>query len=112
MTQSPTRATIEDTALVRNKQGRVVGRIENRVFIKEVYGHLHMLRKPIAWAIDADVFDKVISPLCYSIHIIDRDTGHRYICGVNIFREKRQTLNRKFGDQYYLELVHWSVQGK
>lgn len=95
--------------LVRNKQGRLVGKIENKVFIKELYGHKHMLRKPIAWAIDCDIFDRVIKPNCYSIHIIDKDTGSKYICGVETFKQNCQRLNRKYGDQYYLELVHWKV---
>jgi len=96
--------------IVRNKNGRVVGRIEHNVFTKEVYGNKHMLRKPIAWAIDCDIFDRVIVPLCYSIHIIDKDTGYRYIVGVKTFRENHQKLNRKYGNQYFLELVHWQVR--
>ena len=94
-------------SIVRNKKGQVVGRIEDRTFVKEVYGKKHMLRQPIAWAIDCDIFDRVIVPLCYSIRSIDKDTGTRYVCGVKTFREKSGRLNRKFGDQYYLELVHW-----
>lgn len=100
----------ESAAIVRNKQGSMVGRIENKVFVKEVYGNKHMLRKPLAWAIDCDVFDSVVKPLCYSIHIIDRDTGVRYICGVQTFRDNCRKLNRKFNPQYYLELVHWRVR--
>ena len=101
---------MQTDSIVRNKQGRVVGSIANKIFTKEVYGNKHMLRKPIAWAIDCDIFDRVIKPLCYSIHIIDKDTGYKYIVGVDTFREKCQRLNRTFGDQYYLELVHWKVQ--
>lgn len=96
--------------LVRNKQGRMVGTIEDRIFRKEVHGHTHMLRKPMAWAIDADIFDLVIAPNCYSIHIIDRDTATKYICDVETFKEKGQKLNRSFGEQYYLEIIHWTVQ--
>ena len=98
------------TSRVRNKQGRVVGQILDRVFVKEVYGNKHMLRQPIAWAIDCDIFDRVVAPNCLSIHIIDKDTGYRYICGVPSFREKSVRINRKYGDQYYLELVHWIVR--
>lgn len=111
MTQQTGRPTIDDTAIVRNKAGSIVGRIDSRVFYKEVHGNRHMLRKPLAWAIDVDVFDRVVVPLCSQIQITDKDTGYRYICGVNTFKDKHQTLNRKFGDQYYLELVHWRVQG-
>lgn len=96
--------------LVRNRTGRLVGKIQDRVFLKEVYGNKHMLRKPVAWAIDCDIFDRVIKPLCYSIHIIDKDTGCRYICGVKTFLENSQKINRKYGDQYILELLHWQVR--
>ncbi|KKN59288.1 hypothetical protein LCGC14_0543870 [marine sediment metagenome] len=101
---------IDTSSIVRNKEGRLVGRILDRVFVKELYGNRHMLRRPIAWAIDCDIFDRVIVPNCNSIHIIDKDTGHKYICSVKTFQEKRGKLNRKYGSQYYLELVHWVVQ--
>ena len=98
--------------IVRGKDERMVGRIEGKTFIKEVYGSRHMLHFPAGWAIDADVFNAAIAPNCYSIHIIDRETGKRYIAGVKTFREKCQTLNRGHGKQYYLELVHWLVRDK
>ncbi len=100
--------TIEN--LVHNKSGRLVGRIDSHIFIKEVYGSKHMLHKPMAWAIDADIFDRVINHNCYSIHIIDRETGTRYITGVATFREHKQVLDRGHGKQYFLELVHWQAQ--
>lgn len=95
--------------LVRNQSAKIVGRIEDRAFIKEVYGNKHMLRMPAAWAIDCDIFDRVVVPNCFSIHVIDKDTGYKYVCGVKTFREKCQKLNRKFGDQYFLELIYWKV---
>ena len=100
----------ETSNIVRNKQGRVVGKIQDKVFLKEAYGNKHMLRKPIAWAIDCDIFDRVVKPLCYSIQITDKDTGHKYIVGVKTFNENKQKINRKYGDQYYLELIHWQVR--
>ena len=100
----------KEYSIVRNKSGQIVGRIEDRAFIKEVYGSRHMLRQPAAWAIDCDIFDRAIAPLCFAIHIIDKETGHKYICGIQTFCEKRQKINRKFGEQYYLELIYWKVQ--
>ena len=95
--------------IVRNKQGKVVGRIENHIFVKEVYGSKHMLRKPAAWAIDTDILDRAVAPNCYSIHIIDKETNKKYICGLQTFREHCQSIDRKFGRQYFLELVYWKV---
>lgn len=97
-------------SIVHNQQGKIVGRVENRIFIKEVFGTKHMLRQPMAWALDADIFDRVIVPNCLSIHIIDKETGTRYVAGVKTFLEHRQVLSRGFGKQYFLELVHWQVQ--
>ena len=96
-------------SLVRTKSGRQAGRIENRIFIKELYGSKHMLRCPIAWAIDADIFDSVISNLCDFIHVIDRENGKRYAVSVKTFREFKGVLDRGYGKQYYLDLVYWRV---
>ena len=101
---------ITEANIVRNKQGRVVGKIEYNTYIKEVYGHKHMLKKPVAWAIDCDIFDRVVRPLCHTIQVIDKDTLRKFTCGVGTFRENCHKLNRKFGDQYYLELIFWKVE--
>lgn len=94
-------------SIVKNAGGVVVGRIEDRVFLKHVYGSKHMVRIPMGWAIDADIFDRVIAPNCYSIHIIDRETGTKYIAGVDTFTRNRQPLDRGHGKQYFLNLIHW-----
>ena len=94
---------------VRNKSGRYVGHIEGGIFFKEVYGTKHMLRNPVAWAIDCDIFDKVLANLCNYIRITDKENKKEYNCNVKTFREHGQKLNRKHGDQYYLELIYWSV---
>jgi len=97
-------------SIVRNQRGSVVGIVTNRIFVKEVIGSKHMLRQPMAWAIDADIFDRVIVPNCYSIHIIDKETGTKYVAGVKTFCEHRQIINRGYGKQYLLELIYWQPQ--
>lgn len=97
--------------MVRNKQNRIVGSIENRIFTKKVHGNKHMIKVPaMAWAIDADVFDRIIKPNCLSIHIIDIETKGKYVVGVKSFDEKKKVLNRGFNKQYYLELLYWITQ--
>jgi len=97
-------------ATVRTKSGAFAGEIRDHIFHKSMLGSKHLLRQPIAWAIDADIFDRVIAPLCYSIHVTDRETGKVYIVGVETFRKNCGKLNRGYGQQYYLELVHWKIQ--
>ena len=99
------------TALrVCNKQGVMVGTIDGRVFTKYVHGSKHMLRQPAAWAIDADVFDRVIVPNALTMKYIDLDTHRVYTCSVNTFITLRKELDRGHNRQYYLELVHWNVK--
>ncbi len=95
--------------IVRNKQGLMVGYIENKMFLKELYGSKHMLRKPIGWAIDQDIFDRVVSTQCYSVRIVDKETNRKYTAGVETFRKYAKLLDRKYNKQYVLELVHWNV---
>ena len=96
-------------AIVRTKKGAMAGRIEDKIFIKEVYGSKHMLRNPMAWSIDADIFDSVISRNCISIHVLDRETQTRYIIGVDTFRQNKGILNRGHGKQYYLDMAFWRL---
>jgi len=95
--------------LVTNKSGKVVGKIANRVFSKQVKGSIHMLKIPMAWAIDADVFDKVVARTCSTIQITDIETRTMYTVAVKVFGSFRMKLNRRAGDQYALPLVRWEV---
>lgn len=96
-------------AIVRTKKGAMAGRIEDKIFIKEVYGSKHMLRNPMAWSIDADIFDSVISPNCFLIHVIDRETQKRYKVSVDTFRQNKGILNRGYGKQYFLDMAFWRL---
>ncbi len=100
---------MNDSRIVTNKAGRMVGKIEDRVFIKFVVGSKHMLRMPMAWAIDADIFDKVVAPHCSVIRIVDTETGTMYSAPVSLFKTFRMKMNRQSGEQYYLTLVRWEV---
>ena len=96
--------------IVRNRQGIMIGQINDRHFLKDVYGSKHMLHKPMAWAIDADIFDRVIAHNCHTIRITDRETRTRYDVSVKVFRENCQTLDRGHGKQYFLELIYWQAR--
>ena len=100
---------MQTATIVRTRTGAMAGRIEGKTFIKDVYSSKHMLRKPAAWSIDTDIFDRVIFPLCYIIQVNDKETGKIYRIGTGAFREKAQVLDRGYGKQYYLELIHWNI---
>ena len=98
------------TALaVYNKQDRFIGRIEGDTFIKEVYTR-HQLRKPPAWCIDAEPFDKLIKPSCRYIRIIDKEKHRQYLSTTANFVENKGEIERGFGKQYFMILEKWEVK--
>jgi hypothetical protein len=64
---------------------RVVGCIEGNKFTKSVIGSKHRLRRPPAWAIDAEAFDGEVKPNAAEIVVIDKESGLEYHCTVEAF---------------------------
>jgi len=91
--------------------GKCIGELKDGVFYKTVVGHRHQLRHPPAWAIQADVFDKLIKPNATKIVIKDKESGIEYHCSVESFCRLRGELDRGFGRQYFLTLNHWERHG-
>ncbi len=95
--------------IVNNEQGRNVGQIEGRIFTKSVMRSKHLLRSPAGWGIDKGVFDRVIKFNCDTLVIIDRESQTRYTASVSSFLQHKIDINRGFGLQYVLELIHWQA---
>jgi hypothetical protein len=91
--------------------GKIVGTIESKTFTKQVTGSRHQLRRPPAWAIDAQAYDEEIKPYANEIVILDKESGIRYHTPVETFDQLKRQLNRGFGKQYFLTLNHWQVEG-
>tara|TARA_Y100000310_G_scaffold58000_1_gene53148 strand:- start:1584 stop:1871 length:288 start_codon:yes stop_codon:yes gene_type:complete len=86
---------------------KIIGRIEGDTFYKPVRASLHKLRSPEAWAIDASVFARHIKDLS-SIVIEDKETGNTYQADVALFNEKKGTIDRGHGRQYFLTMNYWT----
>jgi hypothetical protein len=87
---------------------KIVGSIENNRFIKEVRGSKHKLRRPQAWAIDAEAFDSEIKPNTTDIIIFDKETSTEYHCTTETFANHCFKFNRGYGNQYGLTLKHFN----
>jgi hypothetical protein len=96
-----------DNRLAVKVKGNFYGYIENGTFVKEVYGSRHKLRKPEAWAIDADSFDKLIRPACKRILIKDKETHLQYSVSIDSFMRNKGEIDREYGRQYFLIIEHW-----
>ena len=90
--------------------GKVIGWLSGEVFYKSVIGSKHRLRKPPAWAIDAEAFDAEIRPSATEIVVIDKETGTEFHASVEIFGRHSFRFNRGFFDQYGLPLQYWRVK--
>lgn len=92
-------------------QGKVIGYFQqDHTFTKPVIGSKHQLRRPPAWAIDADAFDREIKPNAKEFVIIDKEAGLEYHCTMQVFDRLKGELDRGFGRQYFLTLKHWEVR--
>ena len=92
--------------------GKKIGYIEGEVFYKTgVRSSIHQLRVPPAWAIDADIWDKV-SDRVNIISIFDMDTGKEYYSKVDDFDRHRGQTDRGSGRQYFLVMKYWLVKGE
>lgn len=92
-------------------EGKVIGYLQDHTFIKPVLGSKHRLKRPPAWAIDAEAFDREVEPNATKIVVRDRETGLEYHCLVEVFDRLKAELDRGFGRQYFLTLNHWEVKG-
>lgn len=93
--------------IVRSSDGKIIGDIENGVFIKRVYGSSHMLKTPPAWAIDCKAFLDSVIPHAHRIRVEDKDTGVAYEIATGVFSDHKVYVDRGFGAQYFVPLKYW-----
>jgi hypothetical protein len=94
---------------VKLPDGRVIGWLEGDTFIKPVSGSKHRLRKPPAWAIDAEAFDQQVKTQAKEVVIWDRESDTKYRASIEDFDQHKGEFDRGFFRQYFLALPRWEV---
>ena len=96
---------------IRSNDGKVIGEYDSidKVFFKKVRGSAHMLREPLAWAIDSVVVDTLDNLDCEEIQVTDRENGKEYVVEFATFQEKAIIVDRGYGEQKALPLNYWTV---
>jgi len=92
-------------------QGKTIGCLKGRTFVKSVIGSKHRLIRPPGWAIDAEAFDTQVKPNATEFVILDKESGLEYRCPVQTFDRLKRVLNRGFGRQYYMVLSRSETGG-
>jgi len=97
--------------IFRNEEGRFIGKLTGNVFRKTVYRSTHMLREPLAWAIDSAVVNTLdIVGTCRRIVVYDRENNFQYEVDFSLFKEKAFSINRGYGEQKVLPLIYWKFK--
>ncbi len=94
---------------VRSCDGKIIGYINGNTFVKPLYGSKHQLKRPPAWAVDAEAFDEQIKPYASTFRIEDKETDTVYEVPVDYFDQHKGFLDRGFGPQYFLVLSKWET---
>jgi hypothetical protein len=87
--------------------GRVVGEVRGDVFTKHIVGSKHMLRRPLAIALDLGSLADAEDAGARYVEIFDSETGRHYQAAVSTIRARGFELDRGFGRQVALLLSEW-----
>jgi len=92
-------------------QGKIIGYLQDHIFVKRVQGSKHMLRKPPSWCISKQAFCEDILPSTNKIIIEDTEGGVTYECLTELFAEHAFEIQRgNFEPQLALTLNYWEKQ--
>ncbi len=90
--------------------GKPVASLCGTVLRKRVRASVHQLRRPPAWAMDADILHKAQADGARTVEIEDTETGRIFVADIQLFDLCGFRFNRGFGVQVGLPLNHWRVE--
>ena len=88
---------------------RVIGKVENGVFIKNVIGSRHFLKKPPAIAFDISTLTKASQHGAITVKVKDTTTDIVYTSSMNKITEKGFEFDRGYGKQIALIMKEWKT---
>jgi len=89
---------------------RVIGYVKGDTFYKTIHKQ-HFLRTPPAIANDISVLDDAERAGATLVRITDQDTRTVYTSSIQQIQALGVRFNRGFGNQKYLPLSYWSING-
>ena len=98
--------------IIRSTDGKIIGDMDKGVFTKKVDGKVHMLRGPLAWAMDSEAYKRDIRPWCHTIIVEDSQSKLVYSISLETFDSNKVYMDRGYGGQYFVILKHWQVKSQ
>jgi len=77
---------------------------------KNIKGSRHILRSPLAIAIDQSVIAYAESMQGMRVVVTDTENGKQYIAPLSHFKHHGVKINRGFGNQIALPLKYWNTE--
>lgn len=87
--------------------GRIVGQVSGSTFRKTIKGSRHMLRKPLAIALDVQSVHDAQRAGASHAEVIDTETGNVYRASLDKVLREGVRFDRGFGRQVFLPLDDW-----
>jgi len=93
-------------------QGKPVGSVDpaTGIFRKRCRASVHMLRKPVGWALDIQSLDAAERAGATLVQIEDLESDRMYTATIKSIYDNGILLNRGFGEQLLLPLDKWTVR--
>lgn len=64
--------------LIRRNDGKIIGRVKDGVFYKNVCGSIHMLKNPLGWSYDACAVKQAKQLGARYLIVNDKENGNKY----------------------------------
>ena len=93
-------------------QGKPVGSVDpaTGIFRKRCRASVHMLRRPVGWALDIQSLDEAEKAAATLVQIEDLESGKVYTASIKTIRDNGIPLDRGFGEQLLLPLSGWTIR--
>jgi hypothetical protein len=92
--------------------GRAIGKVTGRTFVKVITGSKHFLRKPTAIAFDRSTLADARKAGATVVAVTDRETAKVYRATIDDIEAHGVPVNRGYGDQLALCVLRFSINGK
>lgn len=90
--------------------GRVVGRMDGKTFVRVVDPARHMLQRPAGWAHDDALLERLERAGCIAVRIEDRNGGGAWFAPLEVIRSKGFPVTRQgWPAQTGLVLAEWAT---
>tara|TARA_R100000664_G_scaffold9433_2_gene15811 strand:+ start:2523 stop:2840 length:318 start_codon:yes stop_codon:yes gene_type:complete len=88
-------------------KNKVIGKVQNGVFIKNVIGSKHFLRKPPAISLDKSTLVEAVKNGANRVEINDTSSKNTYKASIDRIMIKGFEIDRGYGKQLALMLNQW-----